>query len=66
MDLDTDEIPWPDTPGSGDINVVLGWLIASREGRTLADALAEYDLMDIWNPRGIVPRRKQLVENNHD
>lgn len=56
-DLDDGEIPWPDVAGHGDIGVIHEWVAASRKGHALADHLAEYDLMEIWNPGGVVPRR---------
>lgn len=56
----TDEIPWPDVAGQGDVGVIRDWLSASRQGHVLADHLAEYDLMELWNPRGVVPRRKRM------
>jgi hypothetical protein len=52
-----DEIPWPDVAGAGDVGVIWAWMAASRQGHALADHLAEHDLMEIWNPRGAVPRR---------
>lgn len=58
------EIPWPDVPGHGDVGVIADWLAASRQGHALADHLAEYDLMEVWNPRGVVPRRKQWRTEN--
>lgn len=54
-----DEIPWPDVVAQGDVGMIRDWLSASRQGHVLADALAEYDLMEIWNPRGVVPRVKR-------
>jgi hypothetical protein len=53
----TDEIPWPDVVAQGDVGVIRDWLAASRQGHALADHLAEYDMMEIWNPSGVVPRR---------
>ena len=61
----TDEIPWPAVAEAGDVGVIGDWLAASRQGHTLADHLAEYDLMDIWNPRGVVPRRTTWRKTEH-
>lgn len=58
VDLLEGEMPWPDVAGAGDVGVIREWLAASRQGHALADHLAEHDLMEIWNPSGMVPRRK--------